>query len=246
MKKTILICLVFAIMLTPLFAMGAKDANFKPVEQKASQVVADPTTLEEKVSYAFGYLFVNNIKSQGVELDLNQFVNGAKSTETKPVLTMEEMQKAIEEYQKVLEEKQQEMISEISTVNKKRAQEFLAKNAQEEGVLVTPEGVQYKFETKGTGEIPKVTDTITVDYELKDLDGNVLDSSYARGEKATFKISNLIPGFQYGMQVTPVGSKVTYWITPDLGYGEKGTGNIAPNSLLIFNIELYSIEEVTE
>lgn len=247
MKKSIVLFVILAILVTPVFAMGAKEAVALPATSKNS--VAAPATLEEKVSYSFGYLVYSNIKAEGIDINADLFAAGAQAANSgEPIMTQEEMQAAITEYQTIMQEKQAAEQEVVANANLKRAQEFLAANATKEGVMVTPEGVQYKFETKGEGALPVATDTVIVDYELKDLDGNVIDSSYERGEKATFPLSNLIKGFQYGMAVTPVGSKVTLWISPDLGYGAQGNPNIPANSLLEFVVELHEIvvpEETT-
>lgn len=247
MKKSIILLLSILLVFSTLFVSCEKKTNEEKKIENA--VVTDinndlknPETLEEKASYAFGYLILSDMKANGLNMDINQFTSGAKASLSKnTVLSEQQMQEAIQEYTKKIGEEKEKANKEIASKNLEKANKFLSENAKKPGVMVTPEGVQYKFERKGTGEIPKLTDTVLVDYELKDLDGNVIDSSYERGEKAEFPLPNLIKGFQYGMKVTPVGSKVIYYISPDLGYGEKGNANVPGNSLLTFTVELHDI-----
>ncbi|MBQ3830113.1 MAG: FKBP-type peptidyl-prolyl cis-trans isomerase [Spirochaetales bacterium] len=94
---------------------------------------------------------------------------------------------------------------------------------------------------KGNGALAKATDSVELDYELKLLDGTVVDSSYARGEHSTFPMGSVIQGFKEGVMLMPMGSHYIFYIHPDLGYGDRQTGNMGPNSLLIFEVETYSI-----
>ncbi len=103
-------------------------------------------------------------------------------------------------------------------------------------------GLQYKVETMGTGAKPVATDTVKVHYRGTLLDGTEFDSSYARNEPISFGLNRVIAGWTEGVQLMPVGSKFTFYIAPDLAYGEGGGGPIPPNSTLIFEVELLDIE----
>ena len=126
--------------------------------------------------------------------------------------------------------------------NLARAEAFLAENASKEGIYTTESGLQYEIIRKGDGKLALATDSVELDYELKLLDGTVIDSSYARGEHSTFPLSGVIEGFREGVMLMPMGSHYIFYIHPDLGYGDRATGSMEPNSLLIFNVETYSIE----
>lgn len=120
--------------------------------------------------------------------------------------------------------------------------DFLAQNAQEEGVITTPSGLQYKVIEEGTGERPTLQDSVTVHYRGTLTDGTEFDSSFG-GEPITFPLGNVIQGWQEGLQLMTVGSRYMLYIPSELGYGARGTpgGPIPPNATLIFEVELLGI-----
>jgi FKBP-type peptidyl-prolyl cis-trans isomerase FkpA len=119
---------------------------------------------------------------------------------------------------------------------------FLAANAKREGVQTTESGLQYEVLRDGSGPKPRITDTVTVHYKGTLIDGTVFDSSYDRGQPATFALMQVVPGWRQGIPLMPVGSKYKLVIPPDLGYGSQDKGTIPPNSVLIFEVELLGIE----
>lgn len=127
--------------------------------------------------------------------------------------------------------------------NEKEAEEFLAKNKDEEGVKTTASGIQYKVDSLGTGITAAATDSVLVHYKGTLLNGEVFDSSYDRGEPALFPLDQVIPGFTEGLQLAPAGSKFTLWIPGKLAYGEnvRPGSPIGPNQLLRFDIELLEV-----
>lgn len=127
--------------------------------------------------------------------------------------------------------------------NRDEGAAFLSKNKTAKGVVTTPSGLQYMVLRQGSGERPTAASTVRVNYEGKLLDGTVFDSSYTRGEPATFPLANVVPGWTEGLQLMPVGSKFRFWVPSSLGYGEAGTqgGPIGPNATLAFDVELIGI-----
>jgi FKBP-type peptidyl-prolyl cis-trans isomerase FklB len=126
--------------------------------------------------------------------------------------------------------------------NMKKANEFLAANKKKPGVVALPSGLQYKMIKPGKGKKPAATDTVTVHYEGKLINGTVFDSSLKRGQPATFPLNRVIKGWTEGLQQVQEGGTIELYIPPDLGYGERGAGPvIGPNELLIFSVELLSI-----
>jgi len=125
--------------------------------------------------------------------------------------------------------------------NRKAGEEYLAKNAKNDSVKVTESGLQYKVLVKGTGETPKLEDKVKVHYRGTLIDGTEFDSSYKRGEPATFGCGQVIAGWTEALTMMPVGSKWMLYIPYDLAYGDRETGTISPFSMLIFEVELLDI-----
>lgn len=124
--------------------------------------------------------------------------------------------------------------------------EFLAANKEKEGVVETESGLQYIIETEGTGAAPGPKDTVEVNYEGRLLDGTVFDSSYERGETTTFPLNRVIKGWGEGLTYIKEGGKIHLFIPSDLGYGQRGTGPIPGNSVLIFDVELIKVSKAVE
>ncbi|HBD23515.1 MAG TPA: peptidylprolyl isomerase [Oceanospirillaceae bacterium] len=121
---------------------------------------------------------------------------------------------------------------------------FLAETAQQEGINITKSGLQYKIIEQGTGVQPQATDNVTVHYRGTLMNGQEFDSSYARGEPATFPLNGVIAGWTEGLQLMKEGGKFEFYIHPDLAYGERGaSGAIGPNAALIFQVELIKVGE---
>lgn len=127
--------------------------------------------------------------------------------------------------------------------NRRAGEEFLKKNAKEKDVVTTASGLQYKVLTKGEGEVPTASQRVKVNYEGKLLDGTVFDSSYERGNPATFACNQVIKGWQEALTMMPVGSKWQLFIPQELAYGDREAGKIPPFSMLTFTVELLSIEK---
>ena len=127
--------------------------------------------------------------------------------------------------------------------NKREGETFLAENSKKEGVVTTPSGLQYRVITEGTGKQPSANSTVTVHYRGKLLDGTEFDSSYKRGEPATFPLSGVIAGWTEALQLMKVGSKYELFVPANLAYGERGSrGAIPPNATLIFEVELLAVK----
>ena len=126
--------------------------------------------------------------------------------------------------------------------NKKEGDAFLAANKTKEGVVTLPSGLQYKVLVAETGPKPSATDSVVCNYKGTLLDNTEFDSSYKRGQPATFPVSGVIKGWTEALQLMPVGSKWQLFIPPDLAYGERGQGPIGPNATLVFEVELMSIQ----
>jgi FKBP-type peptidyl-prolyl cis-trans isomerase FklB len=135
------------------------------------------------------------------------------------------------------------MVKQHADKNQKEGEVFLAENKKKKGVVTLPSGLQYRVITAGTGKIPKVTDTVTTHYRGTLIDGTEFDSSYKRGEPASFPVNGVVKGWTEALQLMKVGSKWQLFIPSNLAYGPQGAGQvIGPNATLIFEIELLSIK----
>lgn len=162
---------------------------------------------------------------------------------SKTLLTDEEAQATITDMQKEVQGKMQAKMKEEGDANKKTGEDFLAANKTKDGVITLPSGLQYKILTTGSGPKPAASDTVECNYRGTLINGTEFDSSYKRGQPASFPVSGVIKGWTEALQLMPVGSKWQLFIPPDLAYGERGAGgDIGPDETLIFEVELLSIK----
>jgi FKBP-type peptidyl-prolyl cis-trans isomerase FklB len=210
---------------------------------------AAPLTLKtdyEKQSYAMGMNLGLGLHHQGMTLDPALVARGMKDAMNggKTALTEEEARSVIQKLQGDVRQKVEAKAKEEGLANRKAGEEFLAANKTKEGVVALPSGLQYKIETAGTGPKPTTSDTVTCNYRGTLIDGKEFDSSYKRGEPASFPVGGVIKGWTEALQLMPVGSKWQLFIPPDLAYGDRGAGgDIGPGETLIFEVELLSIGE---
>ena len=187
-----------------------------------------------------------NLHKQSVPVDPAILARGLKDSLAggKTLLTDEEAQAAIKEVQNDMQKKQQEKMQAAGAANKKEGETFLAANKGKDGVVTLPSGLQYKILKEGTGAKPAATDSVVCNYQGKLINGTEFDSSYKRGQPATFPVNGVIKGWTEALQLMPVGSKWQLFIPPDLAYGDRGAGaDIGPDATLIFEVELLSIED---
>jgi len=203
-------------------------------------------TEKDKISYAIGLDVGNGLKKNEIDVDADIVARAIKDilAGNKPLMTDEEVKTTITALQKDLQAKQQEKMKALGDKNKKEGEAFLAKNKTKEGVKTLPSGLQYKVITQGKGKTPMASDTVTVQYRGTLIDGTEFDSSYKRGQPATFPVSGVIKGWTEALQLMKEGSKWQLVIPSDLAYGASGTqgGPIGPNAVLIFEVELVSIK----
>ena len=191
----------------------------------------------EKVSYSIGINVATSIKSEGLD-SINSFYisKGFQDVfENKDLaINIEESNKIIGEYFNKKQDAKNQRLAIDSKI-------FLEQNKQKDGVMTTESGLQYLILSAGKGNNPTLNDNVTVHYHGTLIDGTIFDSSVDRKQPATFPLNGVIPGWQEALQMMSVGSKWKIFIPSELAYGESGTGAIGPNSTLIFEVELLSI-----
>jgi len=203
-------------------------------------------TDKDKESYAMGMNLGLGLHRQGMTLDSALVARGMKDAMTggKTALTEDEARAVIQKLQGDVRQKMEAKAKEEGAANRKEGEDFLTANKTKEGVVALPSGLQYKILTAGTGPKPATTDTVTCNYRGTLISGKEFDSSYKRGQPASFPVSGVIKGWTEALQLMPVGSKWQLFIPPDLAYGDRGAGqDIGPGETLIFEVELLSIGE---
>lgn len=210
---------------------------------------ADAMTDDDKLSYSFGYTVGKSLKVQSItpsSMELfNQGLQEGISGSDSPALAESEVQQIMMNYQS---QQKMKMLAERNALAKKNEEEgkkFLDENAKKEGVVVSAKsGLQYKVVKEGTGKSPTATDKVTVHYRGTLLDGSEFDSSYSRGQPATFAVNGVIKGWTEALQMMKEGAKWQLFIPSHLAYGQHGAGGkIGPNATLIFDVELLSVGE---
>jgi FKBP-type peptidyl-prolyl cis-trans isomerase FklB len=250
MKKSTLAILSTVIL--SLFCVGSAtaqtgDTNKLPDAPAAKTQTASPSpfkTEKEKASYALGMNIANGTKRQSIEIDPDILAQGMKDFMAgKTLMTDEEAIETLHQLQNEVQAKMEAERQEQGAANQKEGDTFLAANKAKEGVVALPSGLQYKVITQGTGPKPTASDTVVCNYKGTLINGTVFDSSEKHGHPLTFPVNGVIKGWTEALQLMPVGSKWQLFIPASLAYGERGAGaDIPPNSTLIFDVELLSIQ----
>ncbi|MEZ9183869.1 FKBP-type peptidyl-prolyl cis-trans isomerase [Vibrio splendidus] len=250
MKSVLKVSLLAA---TVMLAVGCQKEEPKaeaPQVEEAKVAAVNFKTEDDKAAYAIGVSFANYLSTSidkpselGINLDKDMVLQGIEDVfAEKTALNEEETRTALEALDKRVAETMQAQAAEKSAEVKKAGDDFRAEFAKTEGVKQTESGLLYQVMTAGEGASPKDTDTVQVHYKGTLTDGTQFDSSYDRGEPATFPLNRVIPGWTEGVQLMQVGSKYKFVIPPELAYGEQDTPTIPANSTLVFEVELLKID----
>ena len=242
--------------LTVIICMGAvapllaDDTNVQSVEleaiRAAAPLPADDTNVltddRAKTSYAVGMSLGHNL--QGADLDPDILLRGFKDEQSggTTLLTPEEAQTFVRNFQQTLAANRAKMQAALAEKNKTEGDAFLAQNKDKPGVVTLPDGLQYKIITDGTGPSPTPADRVTVNYRGTFIDGTEFDSSAKQGHPVQFILGRVIRGWTEALLRMKVGSKWQLFIPPNLAYGPQGFQGIPPNAVLIFDVELLSIQ----
>ncbi len=238
----------------PPAAKTQPAAPAKPSQGTAANAARKPApktqpftlkTQKDKTSYAMGMSMGTGLRKQAIDIDPAIVARGLRDSFTngKTLLSEDEERTLLTQLQNEVRKKQQELAQLAGEANKKQGVAFLEANKTKEGVVTLPNGLQYKVLQEGTGPKPSATDTVVCNYRGTLLDNTEFDSSYKRGQPATFPVSGVIKGWTEALQLMPVGSKWQLFIPAELAYGDRGAGGqIGPGATLIFEVELLSIQ----
>jgi FKBP-type peptidyl-prolyl cis-trans isomerase FklB len=205
-----------------------------------------PKDDQDIVNYSIGYQVGGDFRRQGIEIDPASLVRGVQDAlaGAEPGMTPQEMHTTLSDLQQKITDAQEKQRKAALQQNLDAGRAFMEANASKAGVTTLPSGLQYQVIEEGEGASPKATDTVTVHYRGTLIDGAEFDSSYRRGQPASFQLNRVIKGWTEGMQLMKPGAKYTFFVPPDLAYGERGGGaKIPPNSTLIFEVELQKVRQ---
>jgi FKBP-type peptidyl-prolyl cis-trans isomerase FklB len=225
LKKLMLPAFVIAMVVSSCNAQEKPNTNMK--------------TEKDSISYSLGVSIANNLKQGNLDdVNVDIMAQGMKDFfANKPAMTVQACEGAIQTYMSGKEK-------EKGAANESKGKAFLEENKKKEGIVTTASGLQYKVVKMGTGAKPTLNDKITAHYHGTLIDGTVFDSSVDRGQPASFPVTGVIPGWTEALQLMPVGSKWMLYLPSNLAYGERGAGGkIGPNTALIFEVELLSIDK---
>ena len=199
----------------------------------------------DKNSYALGMSIAHNMMSSGIKsIEFDDFVAGVKAvlTGSEPAVSFQEASQLLDKYFAEIEAEQKAEAEAMSAAMREEGEAFLKFNAEQDGVVVLPSGLQYKVLVEGTGKKPSATSQVKCHYEGSFLSGAIFDSSYRRGEPAVFGLNQVIKGWTEGVQLMSEGSKYEFYIPYDLAYGAYGSpGAIPPYATLKFIVELIEV-----
>jgi FKBP-type peptidyl-prolyl cis-trans isomerase FklB len=235
--------LAFVVISLSLAVVGCASEETKPIPQPA-EVKLD--SAKNRISYTIGLNIGRDFTTQEMEIDPDLVLLGIKDAMEgkEPRMTDEDMAAEVQVFQQTMQAKAEKKMKEVAEKNSTEGEAFLADNAKQEGIKVTESGLQYRVVEPGEGESPTAGDTVTVNYRGTLIDGTQFDSSYDRGQPATFPVGGVIPGWTEALQLMKPGAKYQLFIPSDLAYGERGAGrDIGPNATLIFDVELISVQK---
>lgn len=198
----------------------------------------------DSLSYAIGYAMASNLKQQNILVNSTPFSKAVNDVLNGQPLVLEEsvIQNVLQQFQQEMQSKANAEKNKEVMENKLVGEKFLEENKKNAGVVTLPSGLQYQILKEGTGAKPGPTDQVKTHYHGTLVNGKVFDSSVERGEPVTFGVNQVIKGWTEALQLMPVGSKWKLFIPSELAYGEQGPPSIGPSQVLIFEVELISIE----
>jgi len=209
----------------------------------ALAAASEPVSLDDetaRINYSLGYQIGDDFKRQGVEMNADAVVKGIEDalSGVEPLMTPADMRTTLMDLKRKVVAAQEKSAVDLELKTVAEGEQFMEENAKKEGVVTTDSGLQYKIIEEGTGKAPSPTDKVTVNYRGTLINGNEFDSSYSRGEPATFQLNGVIKGWTEGLQHVKEGGKLKLFIPPKLAYGDRGP---LAHRTLVFDVELLSV-----
>nr|CAD42887.1 macrophage infectivity potentiator [Legionella pneumophila serogroup 1] len=229
--------------------MKTVTAAVMGLAMSTAMAATDATSLatdKDKLSYSIGADLGKNFKNQGIDVNPEAMAKGMQDAMSgaQLALTEQQMKDVLNKFQKDLMAKRTAEFNKKADENKVKGEAFLTENKNKPGVVVLPSGLQYKVINSGNGVKPGKSDTVTVEYTGRLIDGTVFDSTEKTGKPATFQVSQVIPGWTEALQLMPAGSTWEIYVPSGLAYGPRSVGGpIGPNETLIFKIHLISVKK---
>lgn len=203
-----------------------------------------PPTDRNKLSYAIGFDIGRDFKENKVDVDINTVIRAMQDgfAQRQPAVPEAEMRQQVAIMRERMVREARARFEQAARENKAKSDRFLAENRAKNGVRTLPSGIQYRVIEEGTGPRATATSEVTVHYRGSLISGLEFDSSFARGEPVTFKVNEMIPGWQEILPMMKVGDEWKVFLPPEKAYGERGQGPIGPNEALIFDIRLIAVK----
>lgn len=224
----------------------SNSSSDKVIDEEKINLLSDvpePKTIEEQFSYAYAYIVYLSIVQQGFDIDSKYFAKGAIDAENGSGLYNEaQLSHILQTMQQEILLDAQAQLDELAKKNLDEANKSLELNKELDGVVVTDSGLQYKVLRSSEGISPTKDQQVVLNYQIHLIDGTLVGQS--EGD-AVYDFENSIKGFSEGVLLMQVGSKYRFWVHPDLAYSIQGANNIEPNSLLIFDVELKAINDIS-
>jgi len=226
-------------------AKGPGTAKSGQASSRQTPAALTLNTPKDKLSYSIGMNIAKSLKRDDVDVDTAVLLRAIQDVlgGGNLLMTDQEAQSILTNLQADLRKKQEQGMQQAAETNKKEGDAFLAANKSKDGIVALPSGLQYKILQEGTGAKPTAADTVTVNYRGTLINGTEFDSSYKRGQPSSFPVGGIIKGWTEALLLMPVGSKWQLFIPSDLAYGPRqASPAIGPNSTLVFEVELLSIQ----
>jgi FKBP-type peptidyl-prolyl cis-trans isomerase FklB len=240
MQQT-LIALALGLCLSFSALAQAPAAQSAPAQAPARPAVAQD---KNKLSYAMGFQLGSEISGRKVDVDIATVIRGLQDgfAKKEPTVSKEDMAAQLEVLGNKMREQAMAEFTKVAAENKAKSATFLAQAKTKKGVVALPSGILYRVIDEGNGARPTKTSEVTVHYRGQLMDGFEFDSSYSRNQPVSFKVDEVLKGWQEVLPLMKTGDRWEVYLPPEQAYGERGSRGIGPNEVLVFDIKLVGVK----